>query len=285
MAYLIVDKPSGSTRSTRTASPIRWPSASSARKPRSPRDSHRRHWDHVVDVSDLAERVGAPVPGPRLSGQGAGDVNLTEGNMIVAHVRSRPIRTPGHCADHTALKMNDTDCLTADVIFKGTVGGTMAPKRPGSATSTLDLGEADGAAFPAKIIPTTAASTISDEVESNPFVRVWRGLDDKGTDTCTVGRPTPRSAAKRRSCSGRPTTTEATRPGSHFADSGGARSSAARRMRKRGCAARRKVRTPGGYRSARHRPRVDRLPRRRVRGAPFPDRQHVDVAAAQDGLT
>jgi hypothetical protein len=33
-------------------------------------------------------------------------------------------------------------------------------------------------------------TTIGEEWESNPFVRVWRGLDETGEESCTVwGRP------------------------------------------------------------------------------------------------
>ena len=32
-------------------------------------------------------------------------------------------------------------------------------------------------------------STIGEEWENNPFVRIWRGLDDEGAERCTVGPP------------------------------------------------------------------------------------------------
>ena len=38
-------------------------------------------------------------------------------------------------------------------------------------------------------------STIGAEWEQNPFVRIWRGLDEEGADRCTVGPP---DAAERR---------------------------------------------------------------------------------------
>ena len=56
-------------------------------------------------------------------------------------------------------------------------------------------------------------TTIGEEWERNPFIRVWRGLDEEG-DEPVHGRPARRSSARRRRwCSGRPTTTAATRPG------------------------------------------------------------------------
>ena len=41
------------------------------------------------------------------------------------------IYTPGHAAGHLAFLVNGTDVFTADVLFKGTVGGTMAPGASG----------------------------------------------------------------------------------------------------------------------------------------------------------
>ena len=48
-------------------------------------------------------------------------------------LRIEVMHTPGHCADHCALAFNGTDVLTADVLFKGTVGGTRAPGATGFA--------------------------------------------------------------------------------------------------------------------------------------------------------
>ena len=32
-------------------------------------------------------------------------------------------------------------------------------------------------------------TTIGEEWEQNPFIRIWRGLDEEGTDACEVGPP------------------------------------------------------------------------------------------------
>jgi hypothetical protein len=32
----------------------------------------------------------------------------------------------------------------------------------------------------------TLPTTIGDEWEQNPFIRIWRGLDPEGSDTCRV---------------------------------------------------------------------------------------------------
>ncbi len=106
-------------------------------------------------------------------------------------LRIEVLETPGHCADHLALVINGTDVLTADVIFKGTVGGTRAP----GATGFADLRSSIMDKL-MKLPPETRIhpghkqpSTIGEEWESNPFIRVWRGLDEEGSEPCTVGPP------------------------------------------------------------------------------------------------
>ena len=57
---------------------------------------------------------------------------------------------------------------------------------------SLGHGRADDASArrPASCPATPIPTTIGDEWESNPFVRVWRGVDEPGDDPCTVaGRP------------------------------------------------------------------------------------------------
>ena len=145
------------------------------------------HWDHVVGAEKLAERQWRLLLAHELTAKELGDgvvtETFTEGDVIESgELRIEPIHTPGHCADHNALKLDDTDCLTADVIFKGTVGGTMAP----GATGFEDL-KASIMEKLMKLPPETRIhpghkqpSTIGDEWESNPrphLARPGRGGD------------------------------------------------------------------------------------------------------------
>nr|MBA2333077.1 MBL fold metallo-hydrolase [Actinomycetota bacterium] len=85
------------------------------------------HMDHVVDVAGLAKRYDVPVVGSALTGE-AGvrlDETFADGEILRAGgLEIQVLATPGHCLDHHALLVDDTDCLTADCLFKGTVGGT-----------------------------------------------------------------------------------------------------------------------------------------------------------------
>jgi glyoxylase-like metal-dependent hydrolase (beta-lactamase superfamily II) len=152
------------------------------------------HADHVVDVEELAERFGVSVLAHEATaadlGEGLVDESLADGTVVRSgDLEIEAIHTPGHAAGHLALLFDGTDCLTADVLFKGTVGGTRAPSATGfedlkgSIMDRLMKLPADTRLHPGHV----EATTVGEEWESNPFIRIWRGLDDEGTDTCRVG--------------------------------------------------------------------------------------------------
>jgi hydroxyacylglutathione hydrolase len=151
------------------------------------------HFDHVVEARKLADRFGVPVVAHELTASlldGVVDETFADGGVIeTGGLRIEVMHTPGHCADHCALKVGDADVLTADLVFKGTVGGTRAPGATGFAdlkSSVMDR--------VMKLPPQTRIhpghrepSTIGAEWDGNPFIRVWRGLDGEGAEPCTVG--------------------------------------------------------------------------------------------------
>ncbi len=149
------------------------------------------HADHVVRVRELAERYGVPLVGHPLTR--AAGVPLTETIEDGDTVRSgslevRAIATPGHCRDHLALLVDGTDCLTADCLFKGTVGGTGGGGPTGYADQVHSIMERLMSLPPeTRIHPGhTLPSTIGEERELNPFVRIWRGVDPEGAEPCRV---------------------------------------------------------------------------------------------------
>src|SRR4029078_3609580 len=93
------------------------------------------HWYPVFAVEQLAGRFSVPVLAHELTAEqleGKVDETFADGDVIeTGDLKIGVIHTPGHCADHCAREFNGTDCLTADVIFKGTVGGTRAPGATG----------------------------------------------------------------------------------------------------------------------------------------------------------
>jgi hydroxyacylglutathione hydrolase len=150
------------------------------------------HYDHVVGVEKLAERFGAPVLAHEIAAQaleGKVSETIADGDVIeTGGLRIEVIHTPGHCADHVALLVNGADCLTADCLFKGTVGGTRAPGATGfedlrsSVMRLLEL-PAETRVHPGHREPTTVGA----EREQNPFARIWRGLDEEAAEPVTIG--------------------------------------------------------------------------------------------------
>ena len=151
------------------------------------------HWDHVVGAEKLAERFGVPVLAHEKAAElleGKVDETIAEGDVIESgDLQIEPLHTPGHCADHLALRIGETDVLTADVLFAGTVGGTRAP----GATGFDDLRSSVLEKL-MELPPETrihpghrGPSTIGDEWEKNPFIRIWRGLDEEGSEPVSIG--------------------------------------------------------------------------------------------------
>jgi hydroxyacylglutathione hydrolase len=151
------------------------------------------HWDHVFEMQELAKRFDVPIVASAATAElldGKVDENFAEGDVIESGgLRIEPLATPGHCADHHALLIDGSDCVTADVLFHGTVGGTRAPGATGFAdlkASIMDkLMKLDHSV---RVHPGhTTPSSIGEEWENNPFVRVWRGLDEEGSEPVSIG--------------------------------------------------------------------------------------------------
>jgi hydroxyacylglutathione hydrolase len=150
------------------------------------------HLDHVAGLAEARERLGGPpvVAHPDAAAEIDLEVarTISDGEKLATgELEIEAISTPGHAAGHLAFLVDGSDVFTADVLFKGTVGGTLAPGASGFAdlkASVLRLME---------LPPETRvhpghreATTIGAEWEGNPFVRVWRGLDEVGAEEVTV---------------------------------------------------------------------------------------------------
>jgi hydroxyacylglutathione hydrolase len=154
------------------------------------------HGDHVAGLAEAIERLGGPtvVAHPDTAAEVDLEVDLTLGDgetLTAGGLEIEALLTPGHAAGHLAYRVGRDDVFTADVLFKGTVGGSMAPGASGFAdlkASVMRLMELppQTRVHPGHREPTT----VGDEWEGNPFVRIWRGLEETEDEAVTVwGRP------------------------------------------------------------------------------------------------
>lgn len=150
------------------------------------------HWDHVVDLGDLAKERGVPILAHQTTADRVDfpvDQIIEDGEVIRSgDLEIKALFTPGHAAGHLAFLFDDTDVITADTLFKGTVGGTMAP----GATGIDDLRNSIMEKF-MTLPPETRLhpghrepTTVGEEFENNPFIRIWRGVDPEGDEPCEV---------------------------------------------------------------------------------------------------
>lgn len=149
------------------------------------------HHDHVVTSRADARRFGVPLLGHELTAEAgvALDETVRDGDVIRSGgLEIRVIETPGHCRDHLALLVNGSDCFTADCLFKGTVGGTVGGGPTGYADQVHSIMERLMKLPPQTVIHPghRERSTVGAEWESNPFIRMWRGLDPEGDEPCRV---------------------------------------------------------------------------------------------------
>jgi glyoxylase-like metal-dependent hydrolase (beta-lactamase superfamily II) len=142
------------------------------------------HSDHVTHHDELERRFGlALVADPRE--EVAGAEPLAHGDVLeLGELRIEVLRTPGHSPGMLAFVVNGEICFTGDTLFAGSVGGTL------DAFDDLRRSIMDvlmGLRHDIRIYPGhTEESTIGWEWETNPFIRVWRGLEPEKDDRCYV---------------------------------------------------------------------------------------------------
>jgi hydroxyacylglutathione hydrolase len=143
------------------------------------------HHDHVSELGAIRERW----PGIRVYADEREGIDGAEpyADGAYAGLDVRALHTPGHTGGMLSFVIGD-QVFTGDTLFRNSVGGVRAPGH----TTFADLREsimkklltlpADTTIRPGHTDPTTVA----DELEHNPFVRLWRGLDPEGAEPCTA---------------------------------------------------------------------------------------------------
>ena len=148
------------------------------------------HHDHVAELDRVrARHPEAEVlihPLERGLVDGATGELVPGETLTIGSLQIEPLHTPGHTAGMISLLVGGTDVFTGDTLFRGSVGGVRAP----GSTSFADLRHSimdvlltlppETRIHPGHTDPTT----VGDELEQNPFVRVWRGIDPEGEEPC-----------------------------------------------------------------------------------------------------
>ena len=153
------------------------------------------HIDHVAHNRDYVGRFGCPVCGHREERVLFSDLDVElehDQELRAGDLRVRPLHIPGHTIGQLAFLVNDEAVFTGDTLFRRTIGGT----RGSGHTTFEDIQRSlldvlmglppDTRVFPGHTDPTT----IGEEWEENPFIRLWRGLDAPAEQRCTAfGQP------------------------------------------------------------------------------------------------
>jgi glyoxylase-like metal-dependent hydrolase (beta-lactamase superfamily II) len=143
------------------------------------------HHDHIEQLAAIRERW----PGIRVYADPREEIEGTEpfADGEYAGLDVRALHTPGHTAGMLSFVIAD-QVFTGDTLFKGSVGGVRAPGHTtfadlrSSIMDTLLVLPPETTIRPGHTDPTTVAG----ELEHNPFVRLWRGLDAEGDEPCMV---------------------------------------------------------------------------------------------------
>lgn len=137
------------------------------------------HHDHTIYNTELLERFDAVLIAPE---ELSHEQEFKVGDLTVI-----ALSTPGHTDPHFAFTVDDGTemvCVTGDVLFASSVGGTLGCGPEGFdklRTSIMDI--LMKLPHGTKVLPGhSEPTTIGAEWESNPFVRVWRGLDTEGSE-------------------------------------------------------------------------------------------------------
>jgi len=152
------------------------------------------HHDHVAELDQVLEAFGDVQVLAHSDERVLGVTDTIEPGAVlsIAGLSVEALPTPGHTAGMLSFLIDGSDVFTGDTLFKGSVGGVRAPGHTTYADlkhSVMDVLlalPAETTIHPGHTDPTTVA----EELEHNPFVRIWRGLDREGTGACeALGKP------------------------------------------------------------------------------------------------
>ncbi len=153
------------------------------------------HYDHVCELDRLQDRW--PELEVLIHPDEEALVEGTTGTMEpgepvrVGGLEVTPLHTPGHTKGMLSLLVQG-NVFTGDTLFRNSVGGVRAPGHTTYADLKSSIMDTLLRLPPETVIRPghTEPTTVREELETNAFVRVWRGLDPEGDEPCTaLGEP------------------------------------------------------------------------------------------------
>ncbi len=165
-AYLVYDEPGGTALFVDSGAPLEPLLEAVERERLTPTHVLRTHAhsDHVAHEGEL----GLPVV----------TESLATGGLVV-----EAIPTPGHSDDMVCFVVNGEAVFSGDTLFKDSVGGGDFGAIKSAVMDVYMAMPHERVVLPGH----TDETTIGREWEANPFVRVWRGVQDEGVERCRAG--------------------------------------------------------------------------------------------------
>jgi hydroxyacylglutathione hydrolase len=130
------------------------------------------HADHTAGNESLRRRFGLEL------------VERAGASFQAGALAIETLATPGHSADSLSFLIDGNACFSGDTLFAGSVGG--------SGSGYVDLRRSIMEVLlelppETRILPGHSdATSVGEEWQRNPFVRIWRGLDPEGDERCRV---------------------------------------------------------------------------------------------------
>lgn len=153
------------------------------------------HIDHVQHNGVYSKQFGCPVCGHSKEKElfGALDMELAHGDeLVTGDLHIRALHIPGHTLGQLGFYVNEERVFTGDTLFRRSIGGTRAPGHTTFEDIQHSLMEVlmklpkETIVHPGHTDPTT----VGEEWDENPFIRMWRGMDSPGDVECLAyGEP------------------------------------------------------------------------------------------------
>lgn len=144
------------------------------------------HHDHVVALDEVrrAHPEAKVLAHPIEEIEGAEPLEPGE-TVTAGGLTIETLHTPGHTAGMLNFLVDGT-VFTGDTLFKGSVGGVRGPGHTTYEDLKRSIMEVLLSLPPETDVRPghTDPTTVADELEHNPFVRIWRGVDPEGTEPC-----------------------------------------------------------------------------------------------------